>query len=83
MMGDLNMSDRTLSYRILDGSLRDAMRTSGWPRSTYHGEIWPIFLLRIDHLFIPKDWCGGGRRHLRGARLRPRRDRGIVGPCPA
>jgi vancomycin resistance protein VanJ len=83
LMGDLNMSDRTLSYRILNGSLRDAMRTSGWPRSTYHGEIWPIFQLRIDYLYIPQDWCGVGADTYRV----PGSDHdgvvAVIGPCPA
>ena len=83
LMGDLNMSDRTLSYRILDGSLQDAMRTSGWPRSTYHGEIWPIFQLRIDHLFIPPDWCGVGADTYEVPGSDHDGIEAVIGPCPA
>ena len=83
MMGDLNMSDRTLSYRILDGSLHDAMRTSGWPRSTYHGEIWPIFQLRIDYLFMPNDWCGVGADTYEVPGSDHDGVEAVVGPCPA
>jgi endonuclease/exonuclease/phosphatase (EEP) superfamily protein YafD len=83
IMGDLNMSDRTLSYRILDGSLRDAMRTSGWPRSTYHGEIWPVFQLRIDYLFIPEDWCGVGADTYEVPGSDHDGIEAVVGPCPA
>jgi endonuclease/exonuclease/phosphatase (EEP) superfamily protein YafD len=83
LMGDMNMSDRTLSYRLLDGSLRDAMRTSGWPRSTYHGEIWPIFQLRIDYLFIPQDWCGVGADTYRVPGSDHDGIEAVIGPCPA
>ncbi len=83
LMGDMNMSDRTLSYRILDGALRDAMRTGGWPRSTYHGEIWPIFQLRIDHLFIPPDWCGVGADTYQVPGSDHDGIEAVIGPCPA
>jgi endonuclease/exonuclease/phosphatase (EEP) superfamily protein YafD len=83
LMGDMNMSDRTLSYRILDGSFLDAMRTSGWPRSTYHGEIWPIFQLRIDHLFIPRDWCGVGADTYEVPGSDHDGIEAVIGPCPA
>jgi len=83
LMGDLNMSDRTLSYRILDGARRDAMRTSGWPRSTYHGEIWPIFQLRIDHLFIPPDWCGAAADTYQVPGSDHDGIEAVIGPCPA
>ncbi|MGZ8595961.1 MAG: endonuclease/exonuclease/phosphatase family protein [Actinomycetota bacterium] len=83
LMGDMNMSDRTLSYRILDGSFLDAMRTGGWPRSTYHGEIWPIFQLRIDHLFIPQDWCGVGADTYEVPGSDHDGIEAVIGPCPA
>lgn len=82
MMGDLNMSDRSLSYRILDAALQDAMRTSGWPRSTYHGEIWPIFQLRIDYLFIPRDWCGTGADTFEVPGSDHDGIEAVIGPCP-
>jgi len=83
LMGDMNMSDRTLSYRILDGAMRDAMRTGGWPRSTYHGEFWPIFQLRIDHLFIPPDWCGAAADTYEVPGSDHDGIEAVIGPCPA
>jgi endonuclease/exonuclease/phosphatase (EEP) superfamily protein YafD len=61
--GDLNLSDRIGSYRMLDGSMRDAMRAQAWPprtawtASTYLAGIWRLLMLRIDHVFMPEDWC--------------------------
>jgi endonuclease/exonuclease/phosphatase family metal-dependent hydrolase len=61
--GDLNLSDRTSAYRLLDGDRRDAMRAqvwppwAAWPASTYVHGLWRALLLRIDHVFVPKDWC--------------------------
>jgi endonuclease/exonuclease/phosphatase (EEP) superfamily protein YafD len=61
--GDFNLSDRTSGYRLLDGEMRDAMRAqawppwTAWPASTYVAGLWPALLLRIDHVFVPADWC--------------------------
>lgn len=81
MMGDFNMSDRSSSYRVMDGSMRDALRAGSFARSTYHGTLWRALFLRIDHIFIPSEWCAAG-----GADFEvPGSDhRGVVadvGPC--
>lgn len=57
VVGDLNMSDRTVPYRIMDGAMRDAMRARAWGRTTFDPGWWRLLLLRIDHLFVPPDWC--------------------------
>ncbi|MEO5898604.1 MAG: endonuclease/exonuclease/phosphatase family protein [Ilumatobacteraceae bacterium] len=55
--GDLNLSDRTSGYRKLAAGRVDATRT-GWAGSTYKGSlVWRLLLLRIDHIFLPADWC--------------------------
>ena len=55
--GDLNMSDRVVSYRLMDSAMTDAMRAgaAGW--TTYVGGWWPTLLLRIDHVFVSPSWC--------------------------
>ena len=81
--GDLNLSDRSAGYRLLEGSMLDAMRTGWWAASTYRYGFWRQLSLRIDHLFVPEAWCAvdaetfglPGSDHL-----------GIettVGPCPS
>lgn len=55
--GDLNLSDRTIAYRVLDGSFLDAMRTGGWASDTFDRGIWKLFFLRIDHVFVSRSWC--------------------------
>jgi endonuclease/exonuclease/phosphatase (EEP) superfamily protein YafD len=57
VVGDFNTSDRTLSYRWFTSAMRDAMRANTIPWSTYDGGWWATLFLRIDHAFIPKDWC--------------------------
>jgi endonuclease/exonuclease/phosphatase (EEP) superfamily protein YafD len=57
IVGDLNTSDRVDGYRILSGAMRDAMRAGSVPGSTYEGGWWATLFLRIDHAFIPPDWC--------------------------
>ena len=54
--GDFNPSDRSRPYRRITGRFRDAMR-SGWAGPTYVKTTWRPFLLRIDHIFVPRDWC--------------------------
>ena len=56
LAGDFNMTDRTTSYRLLDGVLRDAMRAS-LAGSTYERWLWALFQLRIDHVFTAPRWC--------------------------
>ncbi len=83
VVGDLNLSDRTEGYRILTGSMRDAMRAGSWPGDTYRLHVWRTLLLRIDHLLVPKDWCARDPVTF----VVPGSDhRGIeatIGPCPA
>jgi endonuclease/exonuclease/phosphatase (EEP) superfamily protein YafD len=67
--GDMNLSDRTSGYRKLASGRVDATRT-GWAGSTYKGSlIWKLLLLRIDHIFLPADWCArdGSSFHLGGS----------------
>lgn len=58
--GDLNLSDRTSGYVTLAEGRRDALRT-GWAGTTFLGGLrWRALMLRIDHMFIPADWCAQG-----------------------
>lgn len=79
--GDLNLSDRAAGYRELDGVLRDAMRAN-WAGPTSVRERLRPFLLRIDHIFIPEDWCAAdaGRFDIEGSDHRGVEV--VVGPCP-
>lgn len=83
LVGDLNTSDRSSGYRLLESSLRDAMRAENLAGSTYVDGAWWSLFLRIDHMFVSPAWCAsdpatfpvGGSDH-----------RGIeatVGRCPA
>jgi endonuclease/exonuclease/phosphatase (EEP) superfamily protein YafD len=79
--GDFNTSDRSRAYRRLTSRFRDAMR-SRRAGPTYVSALWRPFLLRIDHIFVPKDWCSAQpeRFVLHGSD-----HRGLavdVGPCP-
>jgi endonuclease/exonuclease/phosphatase (EEP) superfamily protein YafD len=60
LAGDFNLSDRAGGYRSLTGSFRDAMRAGRWANDTYDLHVWRALLLRIDHLFVPADWCADG-----------------------
>ncbi len=83
MAGDLNLSDRSSGYRVITSSLHDAMRTGWWAASTYRYGFWRQLSLRIDHLFVPVEWCAvdaetfelPGSDHL-GVEA-------TVGPCPS
>ncbi len=56
LIGDLNLSDRTVGYRVLTAGRLDAMRTT-CARSTYTGSWrWRVLMFRIDHCVIPADW---------------------------
>lgn len=57
LAGDFNLSDRANGYRVLTGTYRDAMRAGTWASDTYDLHVWRTLLLRIDHLFVPLDWC--------------------------
>jgi endonuclease/exonuclease/phosphatase (EEP) superfamily protein YafD len=79
--GDFNTPDRSRGYRRMTGRFRDAMRVRR-AGPTYVGTAWRPFLLRIDHIFIPRDWCASQpeRFGLHGSD-----HRGLavdVGPCP-
>jgi endonuclease/exonuclease/phosphatase (EEP) superfamily protein YafD len=82
MAGDFNMSDRQLGYRRLTADLRDAITAAGWGHTTYPDGIWAVLMLRIDHVFVPKNWCAARARTLDV----PGSDHdGLevdVGPCP-
>lgn len=80
--GDFNMSDRLVSYRMMDDALVDAMRAGTAGHTTYVGGWWSALLLRIDHVFVSPGWCAAdpstfavvGSDH-RGVEVE-------VGPCP-
>lgn len=79
--GDFNTSDRSRGYRRLTGRFRDAMR-AGRAGPTHVAIPWRPFLLRIDHVFIPRDWCAS---HPERFAMRGSDHRGLavdVGPCP-
>ena len=56
LAGDLNMSDRTTSYRLLDGAMTDAMRST-MAGNTYEDGAWVLLQLRIDHVFVSRSIC--------------------------
>lgn len=81
LAGDFNTSDRSHGYRRLHDHYRDAMRVQ-WAGPTYIGTPWQPFLLRIDHVFVPRDWCAV---HPRRFILHGSDHHGVavtVGPCP-
>ena len=57
LAGDFNMSDRSSSYRMLDGAMRDAMRSS-FASTTYDHWAWFALQLRIDYVFVSDQLCG-------------------------
>lgn len=79
--GDFNTSDRSRPYRRITSRFRDAMR-AGWGGPTYVRTSWRPFLLRIDHIFMPRDWCSARAERFA---LQGSDHRGLavdVGPCP-
>lgn len=81
MAGDFNTSDRSRGYRRITGRFRDAMRAR-WGGPTYVATLWRPFLLRIDHIFVPRDWCASQAERFA---LHGSDHRGLaidVGPCP-
>jgi endonuclease/exonuclease/phosphatase (EEP) superfamily protein YafD len=79
--GDFNTSDRSRAYRRITGRFRDAMRARR-AGPTYVATLWRPFLLRIDHVFVPRDWCSA---HPERFALHGSDHRGLavdVGPCP-
>ena len=79
--GDLNMSDRSEGYRWLDERFDDAMRTGWWAASTYRHGLWRALLLRIDHLFIPEDWCSADAETFSVPGSDHMGIQAVVGPC--
>jgi endonuclease/exonuclease/phosphatase (EEP) superfamily protein YafD len=80
--GDFNTSDRSRPYRRISSRFRDAMRAR-WAGPTYVGAVWRPFLLRIDHIFVPPDWCSARPERFT---LHGSDHRGLavdIGPCPA
>jgi endonuclease/exonuclease/phosphatase (EEP) superfamily protein YafD len=82
VVGDLNLTDRAQGYRTLAGSLRDAMRAGSWPADTYRLNVWRSLLLRIDHLFVPSDWCAADPVTFDIPGSDHRGIEASIGPCP-
>jgi endonuclease/exonuclease/phosphatase (EEP) superfamily protein YafD len=80
--GDTNLTDRGRAYRRVTERFDDALRGI-WGGPTARKWYLRPLLLRVDHVFIPEDWCAdqahrfplGGSDH-RGVAVR-------VGPCSA
>jgi vancomycin resistance protein VanJ len=82
IVGDFNSSDRGRGYRQITDTFRDAMR-SRWAGPTYAALVWRPLLLRIDHVFVPRDWCSAAPERFA---VRGSDHQGVavdVGPCPA
>ncbi|HYD09812.1 MAG TPA: endonuclease/exonuclease/phosphatase family protein [Acidimicrobiales bacterium] len=55
--GDTNLTDRGRGYRrVLDHGFRDALRGIGGGPTARKWYLRPLFL-RVDHVFVPEDWC--------------------------
>ncbi len=79
--GDLNLSDRSAGYRQVEGAMVDAMRTGWWAASTFHSDAWRPLLLRIDHIFVPQDWCAADAAVFRVPGSDHEGIESTVGPC--
>jgi endonuclease/exonuclease/phosphatase (EEP) superfamily protein YafD len=79
--GDFNMSDRVVSYRVMDDALTDAMREGSAGRTTYVGGLWTATLLRIDHVFVVPAWCAADAGTFETAGSDHRGLQVAVGPC--
>jgi endonuclease/exonuclease/phosphatase (EEP) superfamily protein YafD len=82
LAGDLNMSDRVVSYRLIDGALTDAMEAGAAAETTYVGGWWTTLLLRIDHIFVDPSWCAADPSTVTIAGSDHRGVEAAVGPCP-
>jgi endonuclease/exonuclease/phosphatase (EEP) superfamily protein YafD len=82
IVGDLNLTDRAEGYRVLEASMRDAMRAGAWPGNTYRLHVWQVLLLRIDHLFVPNGWCAADPVTFDVPGSDHRGIEATVGPCP-
>ena len=79
--GDLNLSDRSEGYRMLDDHFADAMRTGWWAGSTYRHGLWRALLLRIDQILVPLDWCTADAETFRVPGSDHMGVQATVGPC--
>lgn len=80
--GDFNMSDRLVSYRVMDDALVDAMRADTAGHTTYLGGWWSTLLLRIDHVFVVPSWCAADPATFTVVGSDHRGVEVAVGPCP-
>jgi endonuclease/exonuclease/phosphatase (EEP) superfamily protein YafD len=76
--GDLNLVDRTSSYRDMTSTLRDAMRSS-WAGPTSR-KWWPL-LARIDHIFESPGWCSSDAHRFTITGSDHRGVTASIGPC--
>jgi len=79
--GDMNMSDRVVSYRLMETALTDAMEAGAFGRTTYVRGWWPTLLLRIDHIFIDPTWCAADPTTVTVAGSDHRGVEAVIGPC--
>ncbi len=79
--GDFNMSDRVVSYREMDAALTDAMRADVAGSTTYVGGLWPLLMLRIDHVFVEPTWCASDAATFSVPGSDHRGLQVAVGPC--
>ena len=79
--GDMNMSDRVVSYRLMDAELIDAMDAGAFGRTTYMRGWWPTLLLRIDHIFIDPTWCAADPTTVTVTGSDHRGVEAEIGPC--
>lgn len=72
-LGDLNATDQSEAYRLMQREYQDAWRTAGWGfghtwpglRFSYLGLVAPRWLVRIDYIFATASW------QIRDAQLAP------------
>jgi endonuclease/exonuclease/phosphatase (EEP) superfamily protein YafD len=79
--GDMNMSDRVVSYRSMEAELTDAMEAGTFGRTTYVRGWWPTLLLRIDHIFIDPTWCAADPTTVTVTGSDHRGVEAVIGPC--
>lgn len=58
--GDLNVTDRSRSFRLLTERTDDAV--TGWGRPT--SKKWWLLAARIDHVLVDDTWCRGPSRYV-------------------
>ena len=78
--GDLNLTDRAAGYRTLASNLRDAVLTGGGGPTSTRFE-WRPLLLRIDHIFVTRNWCASSGGRFDAATADHRAVLADVGPC--